>query len=32
MWKFRPRHNIINRKICGEALSGDVESVEPFRK
>jgi hypothetical protein len=32
LWRFRQRHNITNRKICGEALSGDVESVEPFRK
>jgi hypothetical protein len=32
MWQFRQRHNITNRKIWGEALHGDVESVEPFRK
>jgi hypothetical protein len=32
LWRFRQRHNITNRKICGEALSGDVESVGAFRK
>jgi transposase len=31
LWRFRQRHNISNRKVCGEAMSGDVESVEPFR-
>jgi hypothetical protein len=32
LWRFRQRHNISNRKVCGEAMSGDVESGEPFRK
>jgi hypothetical protein len=32
LWRFRQKDNITNRKICGEPLSGDVESVEIFRK
>jgi hypothetical protein len=31
LWQFRQRHNITNRNICGEAISGDVESAEPFQ-
>jgi hypothetical protein len=32
MWRFRQRHNISNRKILGDVLRGDVESVKQFRK
>jgi hypothetical protein len=32
LWRFRHRHNISNRKVCGEVMSGYAESVEPFRQ
>jgi hypothetical protein len=32
LFRFRRRHNISSKKICGEILSADLEAVEPFRK
>ncbi|XP_060846462.1 tigger transposable element-derived protein 7-like [Rhopalosiphum padi] len=32
LFRFGRRHNITNKKICGESLSADNEAVEPFRK
>lgn len=32
LFRFRRRHNMTNKKICGESLSADDETVEPFRK
>jgi hypothetical protein len=32
LFRFRWRHNISSKKICGEILSADLEAVEPFRK
>lgn len=32
LFRFRRRHNIHNKKICGESLSANEEAVEPFRK
>ncbi|KAL4101114.1 hypothetical protein QTP88_021134 [Uroleucon formosanum] len=32
LFRFRRRHNITNKKICGESLSADNEAVQPFRK
>ncbi|XP_069164210.1 tigger transposable element-derived protein 7-like [Procambarus clarkii] len=29
--RFKNRHNIKNRKVCGESLSADTDSVEPFK-
>jgi len=31
LFRFKRRHNITNKKICGESLSIDDEIVEPFR-
>ena len=30
LFRFRSRHGISNRKICGESMSADESSVEPF--
>nr|XP_045611295.1 tigger transposable element-derived protein 7-like [Procambarus clarkii] len=30
--RFKNRHNIKNRKVCGESLSADTDSVEPFKR
>ncbi|XP_069180104.1 tigger transposable element-derived protein 7-like [Procambarus clarkii] len=30
--RFKNRHNIKNRKVCGESLSADTNSVEPFKR
>lgn len=32
LFRFRRRHNMTNKKICGESFSADDETVEPFRK
>lgn len=32
LFRFRKRHNIVNRKMCGESLSADASAVEPFKK
>ncbi|KAK9679157.1 Tc5 transposase DNA-binding domain [Popillia japonica] len=32
LFRFRRRHNIKNKKICGESLSADVEAIGPFRQ
>jgi hypothetical protein len=32
LWRFRQRPSITQRRIFGEALSGDFERAEPFRK
>lgn len=31
LFRFRRRHNITNKKVCGESLSANVDEVEPFR-
>jgi hypothetical protein len=30
LWRLRQRHNITNRRICGEAGGGDVKSNKPL--
>ena len=32
LFRFKRRHNMTNKKIYGESLSANNETVEPFRK
>ncbi|KAG7163598.1 Tigger transposable element-derived protein 7-like 4 [Homarus americanus] len=32
LWRFRKRHGISNKPVCGESLSADLEAIEPFRE